>query len=379
MSSIGVTEPGIEIMATKGDFHMILVKDLAARAANILKQEMLAAGGEAAVSLNVTMFKDDPTDVLIMATRSQLDRIIPKLRIQPYRLGDLADALNDLLAMDEVTGLGARDRGLDLGRTAIMGVLNVTPDSFSDGGRYLDRDSAFAWVQRMIEEGAAIVDIGGESSRPGAEPVSVEEELRRVIPVIEAAAELDITISVDTCKSEVARTAIEAGAHMVNDITAMGDPRMADVVAETGAAIVLMHMQGTPGTMQDRPEYSDLIPDIYGFLQERRDLALEAGIERDRIIVDPGIGFGKTLEHNLEILRELASFKGMHQPLLIGTSSKSFIGKVLDLPVEKRLEGTLASNVAAIMKGADIIRVHDVRAAARAVRLTDAILEKYLI
>lgn len=256
-----------------------------------------------------------------------------------------------------------------------MGIVNVTPDSFSDGGQFLDSEKAIAQGLRLADEGADIIDIGGESTRPGSESVSPNEELKRVIPVIEGLAEkIEIPISIDTCKSEVAKKAIESGASMINDISAARfDPKIADTAKEYEAPLALMHMKGTPKNMQENPTYDSVMGEIKEFLNERVGFAVTKGVPRQNILVDPGIGFGKTLEHNYEIIRNLGELKEMDMPILVGPSRKSFIGKTLDLPVEERLEGTLAAVTMCIMNGADIVRVHDVKEVVRAVRMTDAI------
>ena len=248
-------------------------------------------------------------------------------------------------------------------RVLVMGVLNLTPDSFYDGGRYTTTQLAVARALEMVEEGADIIDIGGESSRPGARSVSLDEELARVVPVVEAlAARSDVLISVDTTKSAVARAAIDSGATIINDISALRfDPEMGRVMAQAGVYLVLMHMQGTPETMQQDPRYEDPVSEIKGYLRERMDAAISAGIEREHLIVDPGIGFGKRLSHNLEILRRLSEFEDLGVPILVGLSRKSFLGEILDLPTSERLEGTIAANAIAIVNGADIIRVHDAK------------------
>ncbi|MBS3786572.1 dihydropteroate synthase [Candidatus Bipolaricaulota bacterium] len=253
----------------------------------------------------------------------------------------------------------------------IMGILNVTPDSFSDGGRFLTRDKAKRRALEMEENGADIVDIGGESTRPGAEKVDLDVELERTIPVIKAVRkETNIPISIDTYKSEVAREALDAGADIVNDISALRfDPELGRLVGERGVPVILMHMQGKPKTMQKNPTYEDPVGDIKVFLNDRIGEAVDLGISRDKIIVDPGIGFGKKYEDNYEILRRLEEFKALDSPLLLGTSRKSFIGDTLDLPAGERVEGTIASNVVGVLKGASILRVHDVKENYRALKV----------
>jgi len=259
-------------------------------------------------------------------------------------------------------------------RTHIMGILNVTPDSFSDGGKFQNVDQAVRYAMKMVEDGADFIDVGGESTRPGSEPVPLDEELRRVIPVIERLVKLtNIPISVDTYKSEVAERALNSGAVIVNDISGLQfDKSMSKTVAQLKASIILMHIKGTPRTMQIAPEYKNLIEDVCSYLETSVRIAKENKIEQ--IIVDPGIGFGKTLQHNLEILRRLNEFKRFGFPILIGPSRKSFIGKILDLPVDQRLEGTIAAVVVGVMNGANIVRVHDVREVKRAVQVIDAIM-----
>jgi dihydropteroate synthase len=260
-------------------------------------------------------------------------------------------------------------------RTLVMGILNVTPDSFSDGGRFLALEAAVSHALRLVEEGADIIDVGGESTRPGASPVSEEEEIRRVVPVIEELSKrIPVPISIDTYKASVARRALEAGACIINDVTALGgDEKIASVAAETGCPVVLMHMKGEPRTMQDDPRYQNLLSEIIGYLRKQAALALQAGIKAERIIVDPGIGFGKTVEHNLLLIRHLRQLRSLGFPILVGPSRKSFIGKLLDLPVEERLEGTATAVACAILYGAHIVRVHDVKQMKRVQKICDAI------
>ena len=273
--------------------------------------------------------------------------------------------------------LHLKNRDIDLEeKVVVMGVLNLTPDSFYDGGRYTRGAQALRRVEEMIGEGADILDVGGESVRPGAEPISLDEELRRVMPVIEKVRRLfPITISIDTYKAEVARQAIEEGAEMVNDISGLRfDPDLRKIVAGYGVPIILMHIKGTPKNMQNNPRYHSLMEEIISYLRKSIKLAEEAGIDPARIIVDPGIGFGKTTAHNLEILRRLEGLKSLGKPILVGLSRKSFIGDVLGLPQEERLEGGLAATSMAVSGGARIVRTHDVKPTRRAVDMVQAIL-----
>ena len=265
----------------------------------------------------------------------------------------------------------------DLGaRTRIMGVLNVTPDSFSDGGRYADPAAAVEQAVKLAGDGADFIDVGGESTRPGAAPVTTDEEIRRVLPVIEALpSRTGLPISIDTRNADVAGAALAAGASIVNDVSGLRhDPRMARVIGSHDATAIVMHMVGTPATMQADPRYDDLIGEITAFFREGLRLAADAGIRQ--VVLDPGIGFGKTAEHNLEILGRLDEFTELGCPVMVGASRKSFIGAILGLPVGERLEGTIGASVAAVMKGARILRVHDVREVARAVRVADAIVSR---
>jgi len=260
-------------------------------------------------------------------------------------------------------------------KTLVMGVINVTPDSFYDGGAIQGPEDALARARQMIQDGADLLDVGGESSRPGADAVTQQEERDRVLPVLEALEPLGFPVSVDTYRAETARRALALGACMVNDITALRhDPELAGVIAEAGCDCVLMHMQGTPRTMQQAPHYDDVVGDISAFFEERIKYALAHGIAEEAIWLDPGFGFGKTVEHNLTILRRLAEFRKLGRPILIGTSNKSTIGKVLGLTVDDRTEGTAATVAIAIAHGADCVRVHDVRAMARVAKMSDAIM-----
>lgn len=267
------------------------------------------------------------------------------------------------------------DRHLLLDRVLVMGILNVTPDSFSDGGRFFDKVAAAEHAARMLEEGADIIDIGGESTRPGAAEVSADDEIARVVPVVEAiVSATGAAVSIDTMKAGVARAAIDSGAVIVNDVSAMrADPAMCDLVAETGAGVVLMHMLGNPRTMQSNPTYGDVVAEVRDALVGWAADALAAGVSDACIVLDPGIGFGKTREHNLQLLKGIPTLCAPGFPVLIGTSRKSFIGTTLDLPVEERLEGTAATVAWSVANGASIVRVHDVKEMVRVVRMTEGI------
>jgi dihydropteroate synthase len=265
---------------------------------------------------------------------------------------------------------------LELGRrTHIMGVLNVTPDSFSDGGIYFDKDKAIAHGLSMAKAGADIIDVGGESTRPYSGKISVEEELDRVIPVIQALSkDVEIPISIDTFKADVARQALKAGASMINDISALRfDPGMILVAAEAGVPVILMHMQGTPTDMQINPTYKNLIPDILDFLKSAIDKGVAGGIRKEMIIVDPGIGFGKTFDHNLQIIGELKAFNALERPILLGASNKAFIGHILQKEPHERDTGTMAAVAAGVLNGAHIVRVHNVKKTLETVKMIDAI------
>jgi dihydropteroate synthase len=256
-----------------------------------------------------------------------------------------------------------------------MGILNVTPDSFSDGGRYMGVDDAMRRARTMMEEGAAIIDVGGESTRPGARSVSVDEELERVVPVIAALVrELPVPVSIDTQKADVMRAAIAAGAGFINDVNALRGSGAVEAARQLGVPVCLMHMRGDPRTMQQAPEYTDVTQDVMAFLRDRIDACVRTGIPRDRLVIDPGFGFGKTLQHNIGLLRNLGRFRELHLPMLVGTSRKSMLGTMLGgVPPEGRVFGGIALTVLAVQRGARLIRTHDVRATVDALRALDAV------
>jgi dihydropteroate synthase len=376
MSRMGVSTGGTDIMDKKALFRVVRVKGLDFRAANILKQEMLSRGGEVATSRDVYEFGGVEADCLVLGTLTQFERVLPKLRAQPFGLRDLATAIAAALQHYDA-GTPAFHQGFDLSRgPRVMGILNVTPDSFSDPGDHFDADVAVAAAWRMVEEGADMIDVGGESTRPGSDRTEPEEEMRRVLPVIRAlAGSLPVPISVDTYRASVASAALEAGAFMVNDVSAFRmDPALADVVRDAGCPVALMHMLGEPKTMQDDPVYDDVVDDVFGFFVERLTWAVDQGIPEEHLMIDPGIGFGKTLTHNLQLLRRIGTFRSLGRPILLGTSRKRFIGEVLGLPEPKeRTVGTAATSVIAAVQDVDMVRVHDVRENVEAIRMTRAI------
>lgn len=379
LREIGADEAGVRWMASKAVFRVVKLKDIPCPAANIIKQEMLSKGGEAAVRKG-TVSGQGTTDVLLMGTLRQFQRLIAKLEAQPFGLKHIAAELSDILTYTE----GRRPATLELPggkrlqvgeRTLIMGILNITPDSFFDGGRYFEKTAALERALQMVEEGADILDIGGMSTRPGHAPVSPEEELRRVLPLVEELAlRVPVPISVDTYRAGVARACLEAGAGIINDISGLEfDSDMAKVAAEYQAPVVIMHNRAVDGDYQ-QGGYHNLIDDVTADLQEAIDRAGKAGVRREQVIIDPGVGFGKNLEENLTLLQRLQEFKSLGRPVLLGTSRKSFIGRAMDLPVEERLEASLATVVIGIMNGADIIRVHDVKESRRVADITDRVV-----
>jgi dihydropteroate synthase len=380
LKKIGVEPYGIASMGTKMSHLNLLIEGLKPKVANIIKQEMLSLGGDAAVSRGAVDCSIEKTDVLIMGTKKQILRFIEKVALQPFGLKAIASDLRELLRnlSKESFQLKTPRRAIDLsGRTLVMGVINATPDSFSDGGTINSEEEGLRQAMKLLGEGADILDVGGESSRPGAEPVPLREELRRVVPLIRRIArETGIPVSIDTTKAEVARQAIDAGAEIINDITALrGDGRMARVAASAGVPVILMHMRGTPSSMQiGNLAYASLIGEILDFLEDRIEKASSSGIQTENLVIDPGIGFGKGVDDNLRLLRHLGEFKALGRPICVGVSRKHFTGKITGVtrPAE-RIEGTAAAVTAAILNGASIIRVHDVGAMKRVAAMADAI------
>lgn len=352
----------LEPLPEEGGYCRFIIEDLAPSEIEMLEKEgaRLSPSGE--------------SKVIVSGTIDELKGLAERLSSLPK----LKDRLYFTLSLLKDRILRWRGGGIELSpgeRTMIMGILNVTPDSFYDGGRFFDEGRAVDRALEMEEEGADIIDVGGESTRPGARAVSVDEEIRRVIPVVEALAKrLKVPISVDTRKAEVARLALEGGARIINDISGFGfDHEMVKVAARYRPLVILMHMRGTPETMQQDTTYKDLFSEIYRHLVERIEYALHEGVEWESIAIDPGIGFGKSYEDNLRIIKGLGEFRSIGRPVVVGPSRKSFIGHLLGLGPEDRLEGTAAATAVSILKGAHIVRVHDVRAIKRVATVVDGI------
>jgi dihydropteroate synthase len=375
LSKFAVEPDALEQTAAKGEPLLIHLENVPRQAAGFLRRQLSTLGGDAIIHKREPMLDADESSVLLVGTRAQISGLLPALHGESFGLQQLAEELEELLTRRETLHrrkeLPCKNHTLPLGtRTLVMGILNVTPDSFSDGGRYVDVDKAIAHARELVEAGADIIDIGGESTRPGAEPVELAEELDRVMPVVRAlAAECPVPLSIDTYKSEVAESAIAAGAHIVNDVWgAKRDPRIAEVAARYNVPIILMHNR-------DNMDYTDFFSDMVRDLRESVQIALQAGVRQEQIILDPGIGFAKRLEHNLEAMRRLDDLVALGYPVLLGTSRKSMIGKILDLPVEERVEGTAATVALGVAKGCHIVRVHDVKEMKRVVTMMDAMLK----
>jgi len=379
MGKIGVHPAAAGWMAQKARVRPVRIENVPGETAALLKQEMLALGGDCAVHRRVADFNSEAGPVILIGDARMYDRLVERAELQPHGLEEIArEAVAAVRASDEagLRDLDCAGTTLELGRrTLVMGIVNLTPDSFSGDGLDVNVDAAVEQARGFVEAGCDILDVGGESTRPGSDGVDVDDELERVLPVVEVFAdEFDAVISIDTSKPEVAQLAVAMGAGMVNDVNGLRAAGMAETVAETGAAACIMHMQGSPRDMQQNPTYDDLMTDIYDFLAERVEACGQAGVPRERLLVDPGFGFGKTVQHNLEILRRLRELRSLGCGVLIGTSRKSTIGKVLDAEADERIMGTAATCALAIANGADVIRVHDVAEMVQVAKMTDAIV-----
>ena len=380
LKQIGVTSHGIESMYEKSHCLAIKLKNIKLGAANIIKQDMLSIGGDAAVSRGVVNGKVERSDVIILGNLKMIHLLIKKLSFQDiFEIPQIITRLQKLLEIEERRLpfiFKAGDHTLTLDRTHIMGILNVTPDSFYDGGKHNLFDAAMRQIEKMVNEGADIIDIGGESTRPFSEKVTVQEELDRVLRIISKAIQrFDVPLSIDTYKAEVAKAALDEGVRIVNDISGLQfDPHMAETIAQYhDVAVIVMHIKGTPRDMQKDPTYDDVIEEILQYLSKSISIAENANIPTNQIIIDPGMGFGKRIQDNYKIIHKLAEFKCLDKPVLIGCSNKSFIGWILKTEKEERLEGTLGAHAYAIMQGANIIRVHEVGPHKKLAQIIDAI------
>ena len=371
-AEIGCDTAGEKIMLPKSKIVPLFLKEVKSPAANILKQQMLSLGGEAVVGRGVVNCSQEYSDVLLLGTRQEYEGLIERICGQPWGLKILGERIKTLwsnLAKSRKIAWEWPKQRLTLGeKTLIMGILNVTPDSFSDGGKFRELSQAVEHAWEMVEAGADIIDVGGESTRPGCLPVTAEEELQRVRPVLERLlAEIPVPISIDTYKATVAEEALALGVQIINDVGGgLKDPRMPEVVARFQAPVIVMHNPA-------RGEYQDLLPDLVDSLAKQVKVYEEAGLPAEKIVIDPGVGFGKNYQENLAVMKNLASFRALGQPVLLGVSRKSFIGKTLDLPVTERLEGSLAAAAWGVIKEMDILRVHDVRETVRLVKVLEAI------
>lgn len=373
MLDIGVDPYGIKIMLPKTACLLVSLNDIPCAASNIMKQEMLSIGGDVAVSRASLSGKSRKGPCLIIGRIDQIDSFIRKLKSQPFGLSRLAEDL------DRAVAGYRKDVSVPPPRTRIMGVINLTPDSFSGDGLCLGNEGDYPFMalekaEGMLKDGADIIDLGGESARPGSRGISVKEELRRVLPALKKIVKnLKITVSVDTTKPEVARACLETGARIINDISGLRDRRMASTIAKHDAAVIIMHMRGRPVNMQKKTVYKSLIEDIADFLKKAIDSAEGAGVDAGKIIVDPGIGFGKTAAQSLQIINRLQDFRILGKPILVGPCRKSFIGKVLNAGLGERYIGTAIACLMAAERGASIVRVHDVKEVKQALDMFYAI------
>ncbi|MDU2066662.1 MAG: dihydropteroate synthase [Sporomusaceae bacterium] len=368
---------GNRIMREKCLFKTIKLEHILAKEANLLKQTFLAKGGEVSIHKGCAGLSESHSDVLIAATLKQYHLALDQIRLQPWGLPTIAKAIesalkNEAEPIERYYNFGDMELKIEPYKTLVMGILNLTPDSFSDGGKFNNIESAISHMQEMVRHGANLIDIGAESTRPGFSQVSAEDEIKRLLPVLEELIPLcPVPISIDTYKAKVAEAALQAGAHIANDIWGLqGDAAMASVVAAAKKPVIIMHNQ------KDSIYTGDIMGALVEFFYESIDIGIKAGIDFSQFILDPGIGFGKTTDQNLEVMRRLEELKSLGCPILLGTSRKRFIGEVLDLSVEDRVEGTAATVAAGIFKGVHIVRVHDVLPIVRTAQMTNQLLRR---
>lgn len=359
---INVHNLGTQILTDKIKSYNIFIDEISNQAANILKQDMLSIGGDIAVHTDVVLYKPGINSCLIIGTKKQIKKLIEKMKTQPFGLKNIALDIEKKISNYENFEKNSSNKN----HTKIMGILNLTEDSFFDGGKYSSIEKILNQIENMIDNGVDIIDIGAESTRQNSNPTSSDQEIKKILPVLELIKKIDpehkIPISIDTYRADVAEACLHCGADIINDISACTfDKKMPEIIKKYNSKIVLMHIKGTPKNMQINPTYNNLINEIMSFLEERINFMLNLGIEKNNIIIDPGIGFGKTTEHNLEILKNINIFKNLGYPILVGASRKSFIGSTLNEQVENRLIGTLAVTSFLAMNKIEYIRVHDIK------------------
>lgn len=375
MEKLQVSESGIAIMKDRFRMKSFMISDISTPAANVVKQHVLALGGEAAVPAYSVNCSKPKADLVFSIREDKIPALMEKFRYQCWKLPQVAEKIEDIMRHNPPWFSFSCER-IDVSKPAVMGILNVTPDSFSDGGKFSSFENAIKQAEKMLSDGADIIDIGGESTRPGAMPVDEEEETKRVVPVIRELKTRfpECVISVDTAKSEVARKSLDAGADIVNDISGLTfDKNMAQLCGERKVPVIIMHIAGTPQNMQNSPCYEDIFVEMTRFFENSIELALSKGVDGNNIIIDPGIGFGKNLDHNIKIIKHLEVFHGFSKPLLLGVSRKRMIGSITgrDDP-SQRVAGTVAFNMFALQKGVAVMRVHDVKEAKDAVAIHTA-------
>ena len=378
LKEIGVASEAYPIFLKKSEYQIIKIKKLSPAQANILKQIALICGGDVAIPKDAYFgSKRKRFDVLLFANLREIEKMITRLQEQPW-MEQLKNQLSMIINPVEKPSLKIGNEEIKFERTYIMGIINISPDSFYSGSRYITLSTVKKVIEEMEQEGADFIDIGAESTRPGAKMLGEKEEIERLKSVLPVVVKFSrVPVSVDTYKVEVAKYALDQGVRIINDISGFGfyqpNKRLARVIGQYKACVVIMHIQGTPKTMQINPQYKNLLSEIKSYLKERIDFAVQNGIDLNRIIIDPGLGFGKRLEDNYEIIERLAELKIFRRPILVGHSRKSFIGNPFNLPPEERLEGTLAVEALLIKNGASIVRVHDVLEAKKVAQLIDKI------
>ncbi|MEO0304398.1 MAG: dihydropteroate synthase [candidate division WOR-3 bacterium] len=366
----------VELMEKKTYSYIIFFKDARIEFANILKQTALSVGCDCSIAKDVISGKTDSSNILLSATLSQIFKMKDKLKGQPFSLEKSMNQIIELIEYKDCFFVDDKDL-LSQKNFLIMGILNLTPDSFYDGGKFNNIEKALIRVEQMIEEGVDIIDVGGQSTRPFSEPVSVDEEIERVMPIIENVLKRfpELLLSIDTYNSKTASCALSAGVKIVNDISGLNfDPEMKNVIANKNSSVILMHIKGTPKDMQVNPEYEDLLLEIVEYLEKSVENAVSSGVDPLKISVDPGIGFGKTVQDNLKILNNLEIFKSLKKPITLGVSNKSFIGKILNRETQERLYGTVGANVSGFFNGAKIFRVHNVKENYDALKIASEVL-----